>query len=221
MSIENLEAMFKLADRMDRSDGALAYMRYHDLLHTIAQHYGYGFEAAAGAFCALSPNNDYVGNLRSLVSMLAARDPTQAVVSTYGHCKERAVLYLAGVPFLEHAKGPKIRAFYQNIVNPTEWSPVTIDGHMVAAYRAEDLVMKDATVGKREYEEIARCVRVLVAENFLIPNQMQAILWFTRKRVKKVKFDAQLDLLNMDGGAQRTMFKIEDIKPYAGTKCRC
>ena len=62
---------------------------------------------------------------------------------------------------------------------------------------------------------IADDISELASAERMLPNQMQAILWFTRKRVKRVKFDAQLDLLNMDGGAQRTMFKVEDIKPYA------
>lgn len=212
---DNLRAMYAKADKFDHEDGRRAYIRYHDLLHTIATHYGFGFEATVAAFCALSPNNDYLGNLRSLVSMLAAKDPAQATVSTYGHCKERAVLYLAGVPFLEHAKGPKIRAFYQNIVDPTAWLPVTVDGHIVAAYRDQDLVMKDALVGALEYKIIAETIRELASDNTLLPNQMQAVIWFTRKRVKQIKYDPQLDLLSLDGGAQKTVFKVHEIKPYA------
>lgn len=210
----NLLSMYGKADSYDLEDGRKAYIRYHDLLHTLAVHYGFKFEDTVAAFCALSPNNDYLGNLRSLVSLLDADDPTKATVSTYGHCKDRAILYLTGTPFLDHAKGPKIRAFYQNIMDPTAWLPVTIDGHIIAAYRDKDLVMKEATVNGTEYKIIAETIRELAEGHKMLPNQMQAIIWFTRKRIKRVKFDPQLDMLDMSSGAQKTVFRVEDIKPY-------
>lgn len=222
----NLEKLLELADVHDREDGMRAYLRYHDLMRDIATHYGEDFRGVVGAFAALSPNNDYVGNLRSLVTLLVAKakgqgsimrelDAMRSVnVSTYRHCRNRAILYLTGTGFLDHAKGLKIRSFYRNIVDPTEWGPVTIDGHMAAAFRDSDGTVKDAKVNRSQYLEIATAIRFLAAQNELIPHQMQATLWYTRKRVKNVKYDPQLDLLSIGDGAQKTMFKVGDIRPF-------
>lgn len=91
---------------------------------------------------------------------------------------------------------------------------MTVDGHIVAAYRGKDLAMKEATVSGTEYKIVAETIRELAAGHKMLPNQMQAIIWFTRKRVKRIIFDPQLDMLDMTSGAQKTTFRVEDIKPY-------
>ncbi len=226
MSIEHLTELLDQADPFDYDDGKRAYIRYHDLMHAIALHYDCPFERVVAAFCALSPNNDYVGNLRSLVTMLSyrkqVRDPMEATVSTYRHCQQRAYKYMVeGAPFLQYTTGLKTRSFYLNIVDPTHWGPVTIDGHMILAWRGEDGTMTDAQqkMSRGLYKLIAEDITTLAIAHRMLPHQMQAILWFTRKRVKRVKYDPQLDLLNLDGGAQKTVFRVEDIKPYTSAPC--
>lgn len=220
---DNLLKLYAQADRLDRSDGMKAYLRYHDLMAQIAAKYGQAnnIDGVVGAFCALSPNNDYVGNLRSLVSMLEAQrlygDAAQGTVSTFKACRARAAEYLhQRAHFLDHAKGLKTRAFYQNITDPTNIEPVTIDGHMVLAFYDLDGTMKDAQklLSIRIYREIADAVRMIARAEGIIPHQMQAILWMTRKRVKQVKFDPQLDVFSAFHGAQKTTFDLQDIQPF-------
>lgn len=147
MTYANLKRMFDQADAIDRREGKLAYERYNELLSDIALSYSFPFERVVAAFAALSPNNDYWGNLRSLVSVLHGINegvPCEAItISTYGHCRDRAYQYALGnVSFEATVRGPKIRAFYFNILDPLDKRHVTIDGHMVAAYRANDGTMK-------------------------------------------------------------------------------
>lgn len=214
----NLAVLWTKADDMDRSDGYHAYERYNRLMKTIAAHYSVPTERVVAAFVALSPNSDYHGNLRSLVSMLEAGRQglsyESAIVSTYNACRARAALYLTGTPFLDHAKGLKTRAFYQNILVPYEAGPVTVDGHMYHAWAGTSGGMRDAKVTRKIYAQISHDMCRLASEMHLLPHQVQAILWFARKRLLDVVYDRQMSLLDRDSGYQKTAFKLNEIKPY-------
>lgn len=203
MSTANLLALLKKADKIDTRDGLAAYSSYNKVINNFALAYGAKFERTLAAFCALSPQNDYYGNLRSLASVLHAVQhsiPVEEVtVSTYKHCRNRAYLYLQGKEdFLSHAKGLKIRAFYANILHPDDPYPVTIDGHMVCAWEGINVPMKAAAVRPTQYREIAEGFREVAEQVGLLPNQLQAILWFTRKRLERIKFNPQLNLFGND-----------------------
>lgn len=219
MTYANLKAMYAQADDVDRREGALAYSRYNALLGEVAGHYEFDMEPTVAAFAALSPNNDYLGNLRSLVSLLTGirknKPCDDIVVSTYKACRNRAHAYATGsVSFPRTVRGPKIRAFYFNILDPDARQHVTIDGHMAAAYRANGGTMKENLVKPREYAQIARAVKRLASYEGLIPNQIQATLWFTRKRLLNVLYDGQYDLFSDPNDRWKTLMRVEAIKPY-------
>lgn len=215
----HLQSLLDQADDYDRDDGRQAYIRYHDMMIDIASHYDCPVDRVVAAFVALSPTNDYHNNLRGLVTMLKARadgiDPCTVNVGTYKHCRDRAALYLDGVPFLSHAKGQKTRNFYTNILDPTNMDAVTIDGHMYWAWAGGSGTMREAKVTPGAYEGIAHDVRALAHCHRMIPHQMQATLWFTRKRVNRVVYSPQLSLLDIGTGAQKTLFRVADIQPIA------
>ncbi len=219
MSYANLKSILKLADEIDLEEGRSAYPRYNALLNEIADRYSITFPKTVAAFAALSPNNDYVGNLRSLISVLDAVQSGRAcagvTVSTYKACRDRAYSYATGeVDFIETVRGPKIRAFYFNILEPADRKHVTVDGHMVGAYRANSGTMKDNIVRRREYLQVAEAVRRLARREGFIPNQLQATIWFARKRLLNVKYDAQMDLFGDPKDRWKTSLRIDDIKPY-------
>lgn len=219
MSYANLKAMLRAADAIDVEEGRLAYPRYHDVMRSIADHYGFGLVETVAAFAALSPNNDYIGNLRSLVSVLqgirAGATVGEVTVSTYKACRDRAWLYATGETSFERTvRGPKIRAFYFNILDPSDRRHVTIDGHMVAAYRANSGTMKDNIPRRREYETIATTVRRLAGREGLVPNQVQATIWFARKRLLNVRYDPQMSLFAAADDRWQTSVRVEDIRPF-------
>lgn len=211
--------MYELADDIDRREGRLAYQRYHQLLSEIAARYQRPMLRVTAAFVALSPNSDYKGNLRSLVSCLHGLEtgtaPDRIVVSTYKHCRDRALRYLCGYSdFLFEVKGPKTRSFFMNIMCP--WNPdyVTVDGHIYAAWSGRNLTMKEAKMGRKVYASIAKDVQRLAGEQGMLPCQMQATLWFTRKRVSGVLSVDQLSLFAADD-QWGTLLRVQDIKPYS------
>lgn len=212
--------MFELADRYDVAEGKMAYIRYNTVMQSIADRYHCSLAQTIAVFVSLSPNSDYFGNLRSTVSVLdglhRGTPYEQIIVSTYNHCKLRAIDYATGRRnFLEETKGPKITNFYHNVLNPLDTRWVTIDGHMSAIWFGANMTMREALVTSREYREIAAATKALAFEHFLIPNQLQAILWFTRKRTANVRYQSQgglFDHANED--LWRTLVDIDIIKPY-------
>lgn len=211
--IDNIEQWWAASDTLDREIGADAYENYSIMMARFAQAYGVDVARVTAAFCALSPNSDYFGNLRSLVSVLEYGQ--EATVSTYKHCRDRACSYLLGEPFETPKRGLKILSFYKNIRDPADPEPVTIDGHMAAIYHQRPTAkMKDWAIGRREYLEMAAAFRAVALRVGLRPNQLQATLWHTRKRVLGIKFDPHRHMFQ-DAG--RILFELDEVQPYENT----
>ena len=222
MSLKNLEALFERAEDGDIAEGLLAYERYHSVLRHFAEWYYFGIVPTVEAFAALSPNNDYHGNLRSLASVLDGinkqRKAEDIKVSTYNACRDRAIQYVTGeVSFLDTVKGLKIRAFRHNLLYPAASREVTVDGHMIAAWLGRDaLTMKQAqkkfTTAK--YREIAKDITALARRKSILPHQMQAVLWITRKRVLSIKYNAQYHLEHGPTDLSRILCHPRNYPPF-------
>jgi hypothetical protein len=196
----NFKSMWAMANVIDRGEGMAAYARYNHVMRTIATRYAIPLDRTVAAFVSLSPNSDYIGNLRSTVSVLAGVangwDVEQVQVSTYRHCLHRAWAYVHGqASFLDCTKGPKVRAFYHNVLDPLDYRHVTIDGHMTAIWRGKDLTMREALVySRKEYDEIANTIKRMAFAMALVPCELQAILWHARKRIKGIKYSPQINI---------------------------
>jgi hypothetical protein len=211
--------MFDRATPIDLDEGVLAYERYHIVMRRIAEYYTFPLERVVACFVSLSPNSDYAGNLRSTVSVLdgirKGIAPELVTVSTYGHCKRRAHAYAIGAAsFLNETKGPKIRNFYMNILQPKSWKYVTVDGHMSAIWQGKKLTMREALIPARTYKLIHADIAALAFKYYMLPNQMQAVLWFTRKRVENVVYDPQLKLFASRDDVWETLRDVSTIRPY-------
>jgi hypothetical protein len=211
--------LYVKADHYDRSEGMLAYRRYHSTMVNLSLHWGVSLEKTVAVFVSLSPNNNYWSNLRSTASVLEAvhdgRPVSTIQVATYRHCLLRAYAYATDErDFLTETKGKKVRSFYLNVLNPLDPEPVTVDGHMVGAWRGQALTMKQAIPRSREYDQIADAIRLMASALGVLPNQVQATLWFARKRVLGVLYKPQLDLFAC-GDAWRTEQTAIDVPPYS------
>lgn len=217
MSVANILAVWARVDAIDREEGMLAYPRYHDSLAVYARHYELPLASVVGAFAALSPNNDYLGTLRSLVTLLdGQRDgvPVEALtISTYNACRDRAWDYLHGSDFLTMTAGKKTRAFFRNIMDPSDPEPVTIDGHMVGVSIGQRMNMKAIVRTGFDYDAIAAEFRDVAGQVGVVPCQLQAVIWFTWKRIHNVIFEPQLDAFSM-GDQWRSLTTPDMIRPY-------
>lgn len=216
--------MLAQANADDVVEGKQAYARYHHVMCTLSRKYSVPLDRTVAVFVSLSPNSDYIGNLRSTVSVLAGVhhgvSVQQVQVSTYRHCLHRAWAYAHGqASFLDRTKGPKVRAFYHNVLDPLDNRHVTIDGHMTAIWRGRDLTMRQALVySRKEYEEISSAVKRLAFENYLVPCEMQAILWHARKRIRQIKYTAQQNLWPHDEPEMLTPYPARRLGPQCSVQ---
>lgn len=218
----NIKTAWGQVTEDDLAMGVKAYPTYNAILNALAKHYDAGFVQTVEAFVALSPNNDYHGNLRSLVTLLKARATgrtfADCTISTYRGCGTRAWSYLSGeISFSDIVKGRKITSFRHNILYPDSSPLVTVDGHMIALGVGDKLTMKEANFRLREvgtYDAIEGSVRGLARKIGAPVPAVQATLWTSRKRRMGIKFDGQIDLFT---GTTRwdQVLTPADVLPYA------
>jgi len=198
VSIENLKRTFDLANEFDISVGRGAYRKYNRIMCKLAEKCGTTPRIASAVFAALSPNNDYHGNLRDTHTVLMASKQNlfsdEFKVSTYGNNKRKALYIADGADPLDQIRAKKTRNFFLNVDNPIDREPVTIDGHMINIWRG----WRERLVGLRStpalYDEIADGVRRTAAGLDLIPCELQAILWITWRRIHGIKTSQQMEL---------------------------
>ena len=201
-NVQNIFKVWEQVDSIDLHEGMTAYEKYNQTMCRLAWHYDFPLSSVVGAFCALSPNNDYMGNLRSLVTVLKGFREHKLLwdltVSTYDSCKYRAWRCLLGQNFMTFTKGPKTRSFYINIMKPTDNYAVTIDGHMYSVWYGKYLNMKAVAKMGFDYEAVAHDFRTVAFSIGIVPCQLQACLWFTWKRINNAVYNPQLGLFCAD-----------------------
>lgn len=191
---ERLEYVYSLAFDADMREGFVAYSRYHMLCDEIARSTGCNTRHVCGVFAALSPNNDYIGNMRDTRTVCRAWLQEAKIsdfkVSTYGQNKRKAWDIIHGIEPLELIVAKKTRNFFINVSEPKSSGAVTIDGHMANMWRGEKRPLQTRNKAKRAvavtekaYDEIANDVRALAHFTHLLPNQLQATLWLTWRRL--------------------------------------
>ena len=189
--VANILSVWEQADSVDMKEGLIAYERYRETLGRLATHYSKPLPSVVGAFVALSPNNAYMTNLRATKSLLEGRRG-----AGYGQCQERAKRCLGGEDFLAFTRGLKTRNFYQNIMNPGDRDPVTVDGHAYSVWDGRYHRMRDAHVvgDEKVYMRVAEDFRSAANKANVLPQQMQAVTWFAWKRLNRVVADLQMDM---------------------------
>lgn len=192
--IGNIFQVYSRSDRKDLIAGMCAYQNYHDTMRKIAKRFGVHDRVVMGCFAALSPNNDYNGNLKDtetvISTFLDGKSVESANVTTYKPNRTKAWSICQGEAPLDVLGGKKVRSFYQNIVDPDDEVPVTIDGHMYSVWMLQRFNMSDAKVGSgKQYDIIADDYRAVAKTLGVLPNVLQATCWFTWKRINLIRFD--------------------------------
>jgi hypothetical protein len=195
------------ASRFDIEAGLDSFWKYNRIMAALAAKTGFSTRIASAVFAALSPNNDYHGNLRDTHSLLMAAKAGQNLedfsVSTYGHNKRKAWQIVHGEDPLNLIVAKKTRSFFLNIDNPNDPEPVTIDGHMVNIWRCKRENLVGLRWRNQQYDLIADDVRALARECQFVPCQMQGVLWITWRRIHGIRSTTQLSFWDEDFLAAR------------------
>jgi hypothetical protein len=216
MSAETLYRTYEKSDPVERVEAMQSYERYRKICGAIAERHGFSLEIACGVFSALSPNNEYHGNIRDLETVLvnerAGNGPDSYRVATYGNNKRKASEIARGTPVAECIRALKTWNFFNNVYDPSDPNYVTVDGHMYWCWRGHAGTVKGLrgqsrtttglrgtpTLGRALYGEIAGDIKGLALALGIVPCQLQAILWVTWKRLHKRAYDFQTTFFPKD-----------------------
>jgi hypothetical protein len=193
--MQNLIKVFDFADREDIKIAECAWTKMNKLTADIAEKHEFAPRIGAAVFAALSPNNDFKGNLRDTDRLLLSASKGLAIddfkVSTYGNNKRKAWrIAHGGEEPLDLIVFPKTRSFFLNVHDPLDPHPVTVDGHIYNAWRGERISLKGAAqkANARLYEEVATDIRQIGKLKGIIPNIVQGILWYSWKRMHRILY---------------------------------
>ena len=211
MSIDNLQRVLVQALPSDIETGRASYRKYNRIMCKLAAHCSTSTRTASAVFASLSPNNDYSGNLRDAFKLLSAhrdkRNIGDFTVSTYGQNKVKAWRIAGGCDPLELIVANKTRNFFLNVYNPDDPHPVTIDGHILNAWRGRRENLVGLKFPPKLYQTVAVDVRNLAAKQDMLPCQLQAILWVTWRRIHGILSTQQLEFWDADMLAARLGFQ--------------
>ena len=218
MSRENLERVLDMANDADWQIARQAWFRYHRIVAGIAARHGFSVEIGAAVFSALSPNSDYLGNIRDTNRLLAAAAAGKGLdgfkVSTYGANKVKAWRIVQGEKPLDLIVFPKTRNFFLNVLDPNDPAPVTVDGHIFNAWAGRRIPLNSAAMkgSQKRYDEVADAIRQIGAERRIISNVVQGSLWYCWKRLHRIKHSDQMEFWGPDYLAAQLGFELEMVR---------
>ncbi|HEY6019445.1 MAG TPA: hypothetical protein VIY48_05965 [Candidatus Paceibacterota bacterium] len=193
----NILAVYARANESDRAEGLFWYSKAHDTARNLAEKHGISVAQAVGVIAAISPGNSWGRNILEADEFIHAyvhgyKLPSVGVYGRRNVAKARRILNGESGESVLHTKtGPKVWAFYSNILNPHISQELTIDRHAKGlAYNFGSQRKGFATddklsiVGRVEYRYLVRHYRVIAERLGLVPHQLQAITWVTWKRIE-------------------------------------
>jgi len=170
MTTRRILAAYRALSPAQRHEGGLWFWRAHCLAREIADETSVPVDHVCGVIARLSPATEWGHNVDVARSVCAAIEPDH--YRGYGPNLTRAKLIVAegwSVP----PSGPKISAFYDNLLRPHESQEVTIDRHIL---RWGQLPV-DKPPHNAYYERLARPWRRAAKIADVLPHQLQASIW--------------------------------------------
>jgi hypothetical protein len=172
---------FRLATDADIDDG----MHWYDYARDFAASLDSNVERAAGVIAALSPQQSWPVNKRMAAEFYNGRRNVHTAPNV-----SKAERILQGETPLDILGGPKVRAFYTNIMGMDTTEAVTIDRHAIMVCEGkvitgDDLRSYFGTRRNRQYvSEYVQASKILSKEtgNYMTPAQIQAITWVWWRR---------------------------------------
>lgn len=148
----------------------------------LAERYNVGRPVAAAVVAALSPQTKWRQNIEGARSIF---NPADGRALGYGTNRAKAKRIAAGDDPLAVLGGPKVLAFFANLIGSR--STVTVD---VWAQRAATGLDLAPPKGKR-YERIARAYQAAAESVGELPRDFQAIIWLSTRPMAEHRRDLE------------------------------
>lgn len=187
----NILRVYNAASSEEREVGMLWYAVAHDHASAMALRHSVSISVACGTIAAISPGLEWGRNLLEAESLLRAFQagkrghqlPTVGIYGKRNMAKAIAILQGEAPLSVIPETSPKVRAFYETILSPTDSQAVTVDGHAYClAYGIRDGRWKQS-FKPNKYAYVAWHYRHLAARLGLLPSQLQAVCWVTWRRI--------------------------------------
>lgn len=183
----NVFNAIQCADPDTFNDGLNWYNEAHSFCAITAIEHGLSLSSVAAIVAALSPAVAWEKNKEDAASLIV--DPENAIVSTYGKNREKAVQIVLGADPDEILGGDKVISFYNNILYPERNDRVTIDRHAIRAAigdfdNSSDYLVKYAYTPKR-YANMANGYKLAAKQTNVLPHQLQAVAWLAVRGEEK------------------------------------
>lgn len=182
MPIECYRKILEQSDEEERRLGLSWYKERSREVDLLSLETGYSREQVAGVIAVLSPLVEWNINFKYARNLLRSRGKSRG--PGFKRNKDKALSILRDNN-LECIRGPKVKAFYETLLNPNYGEPV-IDTQMIAAFyngKAYRDDFKIVSQSKRRMEPIRKSVKLLARENKKTVANIQAQIWLTFKRL--------------------------------------
>ena len=186
MSIHRLHGLFRHSTDAERIEGMQWYPAAHHDVNSIARRVGRDTRIIAGVVAALSPNVWWERCLQDAETLAAGFNDGRAIedisVTTYHGNREKAWRILQGEEPQDIVRGPKVSAFYRNLLG--DWSVPTIDTHAINAWHGRRVVGSNLKLRNRvtTFRKVTADYTRAAATHGVTPAEFQAVLWITWKR---------------------------------------
>lgn len=158
------------------------YFEVNEYCQTLSEYFNIPLIKVAGIMSALSPNNTFQSNVKSLERFLRTsgnckvpcfntqKNKAQAILDAPSSITESEVKEILG-------KGLKTRAFFENIYRPKTSQAVTVDRWQIRWAENLELLPKDVSLTNKRYNLISEAVKEYSEKLGIMPHQFQAITW--------------------------------------------
>jgi len=160
------------------------YYEVNDFCQSLSEIYDVPLIKVAGIMSALSPNNTFASNCKSLEKFL--KHKTDCKVSTFNGQKNKAKeIYFMENPTEEKIKavlsGLKTLSFFENIYRPKTSKAVTIDLWMIRWAKSLKLIPEKGSLTPKRYRMLSDMVTKVANDLQLRPLEYQALLWVEQR----------------------------------------
>lgn len=178
----NIHTAYRNATLEQKLAGARWYAEAHALAAAVAEETGLTTRQVAGVIAVLSPGVFWSYQIKTtkdfVLAVLAGEDVTGEGFAYYNRNRAKAVRIINGEDPDRVVSGPKVTAFYRNILSKGTDDNVTIDRHALRVALGGDYTPNQISAFLKPYSDLAaQAYRLVAAALNLSPAELQAVCW--------------------------------------------
>lgn len=183
-SYKNLLRIYESASREAVIGGMTWYDEAQDIVQKIAKSFRESPRIIAATIAVTSPMKRWDINIRDAKTIIehvrnGELDESNIPVSGLRFNTRKAIQILRGEPIEEHLKGPKVNAFFENLLG--NYEIITVDSHSIWAWLGSEQrgsVKFPRSVYESAHKDFCKAADLTGFENA----KFQAIIWMARKQ---------------------------------------